>query len=744
MLFCSIAILTALSAHAGDRQGKIQPWVLSHTEGGQKAEFFVIMKERADLSPAEQLARKVDKGRYVYATLFNTAKRSQVAIQAWLKRNQVSFQSFYVINGLLVKGDRKLVDKLAGRADVERIEGNPRIDNKLPKPNFAGVSQPDAVAAVEPNITKTRAPDVWTLGFTGLGIVVGDADTGMRWTHNALKNHYRGWDGTTADHNYNWHDSIHNSSGNPCGNNSAVPCDDHGHGTHTIGTVIGDDGGANQIGMAPGAKWIGCRNMDQGFGSPATYLECFEFWLAPYPIGGTPSDGDPTQAPDVTSNSWGCVPAEGCSDLTLQAAVDAQKAAGIITVVAVGNSGPGCNSVDDPPSLYDSAYVVGATTNGDLMASFSSRGPADTTNLMKPDIVAPGVNVRSSLFGGDSFYGLSSGTSMAAPHVAGAVALLWSAIPSLQNQQDQTECILNGGALRLPSIVEACGGDYVNGPNNSWGSGRVDVFQAVTGSPSTNLTSSIPGGGQTQVDLNWDAVPGAVEYEIYRTTGTCPGSGFTFLNTTVNTSYSDSAICPGATYSYLVKAVDSNNCPLAFSNCVDETLAASCLLCDCFDDGVLDPNWTYMKPNWSEASGNLIGTPSGKKSVAVATPIFAGCSVCTVQAQMETAGGLGNKVWLLAWYLDDNNKIELLMKEEKDVWILKQWMNGSIVAKTKTSRTIDPAVAYQVVLSFDGTAFHVSVDGTNLINQNAVGMPTGTVGFKAKATTGRFNQIQVN
>ena len=103
-------------------------------------------------------------------------------------------------------------------------------------------------------------------------------------------------------------------------------------GVPTVGSLVGDDGGANQVGVAPGAKWIGCRNMNQGVGTPATYIECFEFFLAPYPVAGTPSQGNPELAPDVTSNSWGCPPSEGCSALSLQAAVEAQRAAGEATV----------------------------------------------------------------------------------------------------------------------------------------------------------------------------------------------------------------------------------------------------------------------------------------------------------------------------------------------------------------------------------------------------------------------------
>ena len=273
-------------------------------------------------------------------------------------------------------GSREIAEALAARQDVARVEGNPHIKNSLPQPGAAAdaPSQPGAPATIEPGIVYTHAPDVWALGFNGQNIVVASADTGQRWTHNALKPHYRGWNGVVADHNYNWHDSIHDSVGNPCGNDSPFPCDDYFHGTHTTGTAIGDDGGSNQIGMAPGAKWIGCRNMDVGIGTPARYIECMEWFLAPYPIGRR--QGDPTKAPDITINSWGCPTSEGCSPNTLQAAVDAQAAAGIMMVVAAGNSGSSCSTVTDPPSLYATSYTVGALNTGtDTIASFSSRGP---------------------------------------------------------------------------------------------------------------------------------------------------------------------------------------------------------------------------------------------------------------------------------------------------------------------------------------------------------------------------------
>ncbi len=470
--------LLCVPALAAGPQAQIRPWVLDHTAHGAKAEFFVVLRDQADLSGAAALTGKSERGRYVFNTLLSTAQRSQAPLKRWLDDHGVWYRPYYIVNAILVRGDRALVEELARRHDVLRIEGNPQVYNPMPMP----VPSSDAPEGVEWNITRTHAPDVWAMGFTGQGVVVGGQDTGVDWTHPALIGHYRGWNGDTADHDYNWHDAIHDSVGNPCGNDSPVPCDDYGHGTHTVGTVVGDDGGGNQIGMAPGAKWIACRNMDDGAGTPARYLECFQFFLAPYPVGGTPAEGDPSKAPDVTNNSWTCPPDEGCSWDTLKAAVEAQRAAGIMTVVSAGNSGPSCGTVSEPPAIYDASYSVGSTTSSDNLSSFSSRGPATANlgnpNLMKPDIVAPGSGVRSCVPGGG--YETWSGTSMAGPHIAGAVALVWSALPSLKNDQAATEDLLNSSAYPLTSVVEGCGGDYVNGPNNSWGHGLVDVKQALT------------------------------------------------------------------------------------------------------------------------------------------------------------------------------------------------------------------------------------------------------------------------
>jgi subtilisin family serine protease len=485
----SIAPLAAVASAQAAAQ-KIAPWVIEHTANGKQAQFFVVLADQADLSPAANLATKSEKGRFVYQTLLEKAQTTQGPILQWLRERHIEVQSFYIVNAILVKGDRQLVETLAARPDVKRIEANPTIHNNLPQRGPVEHSPlqprlPGAPATVEPGITYTHAPDVWALGFRGETIVVASADTGVRWTHNALKPHYRGWDGGNANHNFNWHDSIHNSTGNPCGNDSQEPCDDFFHGSHTTGTAIGDDGGANQIGMAPGARWIACRNMDQGNGTPARYIECMEFFLAPYALNCTPEEGDPTKAPDITINSWGCPASEGCvvGD-ELQAAVEAQEAAGIQMVVAAGNSGSGCSTVSDPPSFYEASYTVGALNTGtDTIANFSSRGPvtADGSNRIKPDISAPGTNTRSATNDCDDCYGNASGTSMATPHIAGAMALLWSAIPGLQREIQASRDALNSTTVQIQD--SQCGDPTP--PNNVYGWGRIDIAAAVGTPPPT-------------------------------------------------------------------------------------------------------------------------------------------------------------------------------------------------------------------------------------------------------------------
>ncbi|MHC1730141.1 MAG: S8 family serine peptidase [Syntrophobacteraceae bacterium] len=515
-----IAGITGVEAAApAQRPEKVDSWVLENLPGG-KTEFLVFLSEQADLSGAKKLASKAEKAVYVYETLKATAARTQKPVLDTLKSLGAEYKPFWVANMVWVRGDAAAVNAMSLRPDVKRVHANPVVRLQNPQPPETD-ALPNAIAGIEWNISHVNAPDLWSAGFTGQNVVVAGQDTGYQWDHPALKNKYRGWNGAAASHDYSWHDAIHSPSSSSCDHDSPVPCDDHSHGTHTMGTIVGDDGGANQVGMAPGARWIGCRNMAQGYGTPATYAECYQWFIAPTKIDGT--DPAPAMAPDVINNSWSCPPSEGCNDpQVLLSVVENVRAAGILTVHSAGNSGPGCSSVSQPAGIYSGSFTVGATDSSDSIASFSSRGPVtvDGSQRRKPDISAPGVNIRSSVTG--SGYSTMSGTSMAGPHVAGLSALLLSANPRIAGQVDFLESIIEQSAVAL-FTSQGCGGDASDEvPNNVYGWGRIDAQGALgkataTGSLTVTLApvEAAEGEGRWRVDagpwkVSGESLPGLI------------------------------------------------------------------------------------------------------------------------------------------------------------------------------------------------------------------------------------------
>jgi serine protease AprX len=470
---------------------KIDSRVIADTANGQAAPFLILLADRADVSAAPALRDPAARGWYVYGGLRDGAARSQRGVRALLDARGVPYRAYWAANVVAVTGDRTLVDLLAARPDVRAVESDRPVRAIEPLPPAAD-APPTArdVAAVEWGVANVNAPAVWATGATGQGIVIGIQDTGMQWDHPTLRPHYRGWNGATADHNYNWHDAIHTAVNNPCGNDAPSPCDDYGHGTHVTGTTAGDDGAGNQIGVAPGAKWIGCRNMDRGNGTPSSYVECFQFFMAPTDLAG--HNPNPALRPHVINNSWTCPTSEGCAPLTLQSVVENTQAAGIFVAAAAGNSGPTCSSVDESPATYDAAFAAGAYDAGNTLAGFSSRGPVTTdgSNRRKPDLAAPGVNVRSAY--PTNTFGTLSGTSMASPHVTGVVALLWSARPALARDVGTTRALLLESANpTVNTSSQTCGGTPSSAvPNNSFGYGRVDALAALNMAPAPTATST--------------------------------------------------------------------------------------------------------------------------------------------------------------------------------------------------------------------------------------------------------------
>jgi serine protease AprX len=488
-ILSSLALAFALASvnaqNGTDWQKKVTPSLLQQTRDGNSAPFIIMLDQQADVSHAKEIRTKEAKGEFVFHTLQQTAHQSQKNLAEFLEAQQVPYHSLYIVNAIHAEGSLDLIQALAMRHDVARVLDDPANSFARPVPSTG--NPPDARSTIEWGIDMINANDVWDMGYTGQGIVVGGEDTGYEWSHPALKKKYRGYDAVrdSVDHNFNWHDAIHSPDPhhadtiNPCGYNVQQPCDDYGHGTHTMGTMIGSDGD-NQIGVAPDAQWCACRNMERGYGTPFTYIECFEWFLAPTDLNN--ENPDPSKAPHVINNSWGCPLTEGCDSTNyeiMNMVVNNLRAAGIVVVVSAGNDGSGCSSVYTPAAMYEGSFSIGATAPNDTIAGFSSRGPvtSDHSNRLKPNVSAPGVWVRSSVPGGN--YNYSDGTSMAGPHVAGLVALMISANPALAGEVDLIENIIETTAV--PKTTDQQCGDIPGTvvPNNTYGFGRVDALAAV-------------------------------------------------------------------------------------------------------------------------------------------------------------------------------------------------------------------------------------------------------------------------
>ncbi len=427
-------------------------------------QLFVIFREQINFDQQPLPLDPIERRKIVYQMLVENSERTQSDIRNQLDRLRIDYRGYYLVNAMEVNGGPLIKFWLTNHPAVERV---------LPSPHLRPLSQP--LPAVKGNIQKVqpdqdwnlkmiRAPEVWSeLGARGAGIVIGLADSGADWKHPQLYDQYRGKNG---DHNYHWLDVW---SGNP------IPTDTSGHGTHTLGTILGKD-----VGVAPDAEWIGCVNLARNLGNPAVYLECWQFLFAPFPQGGNPfTDGRPELGAHIFNNSWGCPEVEGCDAAVFLPAVRALEAAGGFVGVSAGNSGySGCGGVDAPPAIYEEVLTVGAVNrNGDL-AGFSSIGPVivDGSQRLKAEILAPGEEIFSSY--PNSSYEMASGTSMAGPHLAGVVALMWSANPALIGNVDLTRHIIFDTAQPYQGVLPECV-NAVTRPAQGIGYGIVDAFAAV-------------------------------------------------------------------------------------------------------------------------------------------------------------------------------------------------------------------------------------------------------------------------
>ena len=398
----------------------------------------------------------------IVSTLRNTAMETQTEVidyleQAKLKGEVKSVQSFYVVNAIAVTATKDVMNKLATYPEVAKILPNETrqiITPIQPKVKTTTLNS----STVEWGVEKVGAPQVWDMGIDGTGIVVASIDSGVQWEHPALMEKYRGYNPANPnqpDHQLNWFDAV---------GGKETPYDDNKHGTHTVGTMVGSEpDGSNQIGVAPGAKWIAVKAFSAGGdGKDVDLLEAGEWILAPKDAEGNPH---PELAPDVVNNSWGGSPG---LDEWYRPMVQNWRAANIFPVFAAGNNGSRGDGLIDSPANYPESFAVAATDHDNALAWFSSRGPGPYDEI-KPDVSAPGFNIRSSIPTND--YDLMSGTSMATPHITGVVALLKQANASLTI--DQLEEILTSTAIALADS------EFTSSPNYGYGHGFVNAYNAI-------------------------------------------------------------------------------------------------------------------------------------------------------------------------------------------------------------------------------------------------------------------------
>jgi subtilisin family serine protease len=445
------ALMLAAQAGAADAQAKIDSTLANALAEGERP-FFVMFGERTPLAPASTIANWAERGRFVVDQLKATANRSQGGARAWLKQRGVAFTPFWVENKIYIrKGTLELARALAKRAEVAGIL--PETTYALPMP----AATTGSTAPVGWNIQRIGAPEVWTTyGNNGVGVVVANIDTGVQYTHPSLVKQYRGNLGAGFNHAGNWHD--------PAGL-CAQPCDVGGHGTHTMGIMVGDDGGMNRIGVAPGAKWIACKGCNGTECAEAQLTACAQWIMEP--------NGQTANRPNIVNNSWAGQGANPWYRPYIQNWI----AAGIFPAFAIGNSpGGGCASAGSPGD-YPEAFASGATDMNDNVDASSARGPSPLDDDIKPDVTAPGTAIYSS-FPTNSYLQMT-GTSMASPHTAGTVALLWAARPEYLGNIAATELLLTNNATTLTTI-ETCGGLPEGAiPNNTFGSGRIDAKRTI-------------------------------------------------------------------------------------------------------------------------------------------------------------------------------------------------------------------------------------------------------------------------
>ena len=461
LLVASMVPLAAVGAdHVGASSSPSRATVSTDVErdmarstAGSMVSVIVRFRQQADVH-RQRSGNRQERQRSLIDEMKTVADTTQRPMSSLLTTRQREgrvrkYEPLWVINGFSVTASPDVIAELAKRPEVESITSDTVdiVASTLP-PNPATASADSAVI---------NAPAVWSQGFYGQGVVIADLDSGVDVGHPDLSGSYRG--GTNS-----WFD--------PYGQH-ATPTDMSGHGTATTGLIVGGDASGTTIGVAPGAKWIAAKIFNDAGTATATAIhQAMQWVLDP---DGNPATAD---APQVVNNSW-AFGNPGCN-LQFQPDLQAMRAAGIIPVFAAGNYGPNAGTSVSPAN-YPEALAVGSTDNTDAIDPATSVGPSacGEASTTYPDLVAPGYDIYTTDLHG--FYQWGSGTSFAAPHVAGALALLLSAQPTATAT---VEAALAGSAVDLGAT----------GADNIYGHGRIDAAAALqllqAGPPPTTTTST--------------------------------------------------------------------------------------------------------------------------------------------------------------------------------------------------------------------------------------------------------------
>jgi subtilisin family serine protease len=453
-LLCAMALCHVQAAPA---QSIVCPSLHKAASEGP-VDIMVILKD-----PVAPLIKKINTLRFANSAAKTSAlvsqlreftQTSQNRILAFLReqRTDVQVKAFWITNKISVKAaNLAVIEDLANNfsEQIAEIREAKVIHLEDDEPVVAPAPQ-----ALEWGVQTIQADQAWAQDITGRGVVVSSIDTGVRSTHVVLADGMR--------QSYNWFDGTSLAA--------QEPADSNGHGTHTMGTIAGITG----TGVAPGSKWVHCRAFEGGSATEEALLVCGQWITCPTLPDGR--DEDCGQKPQVCSNSWG----GGNEDPFYNDVIDTWQASSIVPVFAIGNSGPLCRTAGSPGD-QPNVISVGATNAQNLITQFSSHGPSRTALRIKPEVSAPGNNIRSASNLGDRLYSYLSGTSMACPHVAGAVALLLEKNGNATFQEISEALFKTTLRPEMPDIL--CPGGGVNTtypwPNNSHGWGNIRVNDAL-------------------------------------------------------------------------------------------------------------------------------------------------------------------------------------------------------------------------------------------------------------------------